>query len=311
MLSALVAVTSSATSKCAHMIDTYESDTCFTMVLCIRSSRILRTSSSHSTYRPLDQHNTASMVLLNELASSENGTEWLMYLCKQCIDALTVIDDKLSSVQTVPKLALSVLPLHMIRPSAVKLVVFCKEPYTSEFMATGIPVETANGIETPSATYFTGVISSYWGGVKDISSAMRCYYASGILVLNASPTVQVVQDKRYSLAASHFSLWAKFMRPLVRQLLATGVPIVALGSEPKQLVRNVESRGLVYQCPFPSDSTTAKDFYECLGATIDEYVYDRSRALPNTMARNTATHAAQDNIDYTDTGYRHSGQDSI
>jgi uracil DNA glycosylase len=225
-----------------------------------------------------------------ELSKSDNGREWLKCLPDECVRALSVISSRLSNVPVVPLLRQSVLPFHLIHPSHVRLVVLCKEPYASESMATGVPVETASGMETPSANYFLDVIRSYWADVSNVSVGMRCYYASGILVLNSSATIVSSIDKRYTLALSHFSLWATFMRPLVRYLLLRRVPIVALGAEAKQLVRNIESHGLVQQCAFPSDPTTAEDFYETLRQAIDSHVYDRSHATSATLARTSDQH---------------------
>jgi uracil DNA glycosylase len=217
------------------------------------------------------------MSLLENLGNTSRGKAWLDVLDERCKSALIDIGSKLDSGwksgMCYPPVDLVMKPFHIVAPEEVRLVVICKEPYTGQ-MATGIPVEANADIVPKSARYFIDLISRYWIGVSS-SNFMKCYYASGMLVINASFTIQKSEDKRYSLANSHFPLWANFTRPFVKLLVGRQYPILALGVEAKTLLRNMETKAPVYYSSFPRDDKTRDDFIANAMEAIDTHIYSR------------------------------------
>jgi len=161
----------------------------------------------------------------------------------------------------------------MIGPDEVALVIICKEPYASSSMATGVPVETNGKLDTLSSNVFMALISKYWTKV-DKTNFMRCYYASGILVINASFTISPVHDKRYSLSQSHYPLWTRFCHPLVLYLTSRNIPVLGLGTEAKGLLRNSPDGSIVHSCPFPIDSKSIAAFTEIAKTLIDNVIFN-------------------------------------
>ena len=219
------------------------------------------------------------MRLLDTLSLTDRGKAWLKILPDECTSALNYIDSKLfsnwSNTMCYPHVNRVLLPFHMIAPDEVVMVIICKEPYGSYSMATGIPIETGGRLDTLSQSVFMNLISKYWSNV-DKDNFMRCYYASGILVINSSFTITPTKDKRYSLTQSHFPLWTRFCYPLVRYLNSINIPILGLGMESKGLLRNSPNASMVYHCPFPIDRDTIVEFYSITQKLIDAFVFQRS-----------------------------------
>lgn len=218
------------------------------------------------------------MSMYENLLTSERGMSWLQMMPPECISALQYIQDRLTPLWArgvcYPAPDRVMLPFHMLSPDETKMVIICKESYRSESMATGIPVETGNNLETPSARVFMRLISEFWKDVN-ISNFMKCYYASGILVINASFTSESILDKRYSLTYSHCSLWSRFCYPLISHINRnTTKPIVGLGTEGRALVRNAVRGDTVHHCPFPIDGTTSREFTEIIKRLIHMYIFD-------------------------------------
>lgn len=226
------------------------------------------------------------MRLLDTLQLSPRGRSWLRVLPNECKEALYYIEDKLDASWNnntcYPQKNKTLLPFHLIAPEEVVLVIICKEPYASTSMATGIPVETNNRLETASVRVFRDLISRYWTNI-DNNNFMKCYYVSGILVINSSFTIGSVHDKRYSLAQSHFPLWTRFCHPLVRYLNSKGICILGLGSEAKGLLRNSSDGNIVRSCPFPMDHITTATFMELAKSLIDSNVFRVTRTRGNIL----------------------------
>lgn len=219
----------------------------------------------------------SAVSLIDDLVSSNRGKDWLAYMNSECIDGLISVNERLAGVwrpeTCYPDIKQIFTPFHVLAPCETKLVMICKEPYRGP-MATGIPIETANRLATDSAKYFSDLIARYWTSVT-MDNFMRCYYMSGILVINASFTTTQIADKRYALATSHYPLWADFTKPLVRLLLSRNCPVLTIGEEARKLTRNIESSGRVYHSTFPRDKQTHKEFIEIAMSVIDAYVYNR------------------------------------
>lgn len=218
------------------------------------------------------------MSIPETLRLTDRGKAWLNVLPQECISALGYIQDKLHSLwrQGVcyPTIDRVMLPLHLVAPEEVRLVIICKEPYHNEHMATGIPVDTGGTLDTPSSKVFTDLISEYWKGVNN-KNFMNCYYASGVLVINASFTSQAMPDKRYSLSHSHAPLWSRFCHPLVKYINANNIPILGLGVEARGLMRNMEHGSITYYCTFPNDDVSATQFKNTMRMLMNEYVFYR------------------------------------
>lgn len=233
------------------------------------------------------------MSLLDNLKSSQNGLAWFEILGDDCIASLGRIDKFLTPLWNVNKCYPSkpnvFNPFHMISPKDTKLVIICKQPYASQIMATGIPVETNLENITPSGIYFKRIISAYWSNVDD-QNFMKCYYSSGILVINASFTIQKSLDKRYSMTDSHFPLWSTFTKRLVLLLVSLNIPIVFLGLEAKALSRNVESKASLYHSAFPNDETTFTEFAKELCFAIEENIFDVSRNVEYVAQQDKSTY---------------------
>jgi uracil DNA glycosylase len=219
---------------------------------------------------------TGIMKLVETLALTTRGIAWLKVLPVECINALYYIDDKLDSLWNnnlcFPVKNRVLLPFHMIAPEEVTMVILCKEPYSSSSMATGIPVETGGKLSTTSEKVFMDLISKYWNNT-DTDNFMKCYYASGILVINSSFTISPVHDKRYSLTESHFPLWTTFCYPLMRYLNSCNIHTIGLGVEAKGLLRNVPNGSMVYNCPFPTDHKTISNFMVLSTSLINKIIF--------------------------------------
>lgn len=215
--------------------------------------------------------------LSDELRKSLRGQSWLKHLPTELIQILDDVGTKLAPLWNAnlcqPGRDTVLAPFHMIATDEVKLVLICKEPYRGG-MATGIPIEPSNGMETKSRSYFSRFVEKYWNGINS-KNFMTCYYASGILVLNASFTVDPHCDRRYKLSASHFPLWTRFMKPFTQFLLSNNVPIVLLGSEAKSLCRNLETKGLTSSAGFPTDEAGYASFSDCMTVAVNHYIYKR------------------------------------
>lgn len=219
--------------------------------------------------------------LTQNLSASERGRSWLSYMSNDTLAGLRKVSNMLQPCWTrgncYPPAEMVMQPFHVIAPEETKMIIVCKEPYTGN-MATGIPVEPNADITPDTAKYFMDLISDYWLCV-DRDNFMRCYYLSGILVMNASFTSQRSDDKRYSLSNSHFPLWAEFVKPLMRSLVADRYPILALGAEARSTLRNIENADLVEYASFPRDDATYRDFSVVCSSMMDKYIYDRSSRL--------------------------------
>jgi uracil DNA glycosylase len=193
------------------------------------------------------------------------------------MEALEYIHSKLKDMwrsgECYPALNRVLLPFHMIGPEEVRLVIVCKQPYRNAHLATGIPVETDGTFETPSSGIFMEAISRYWRNVNN-KNFMKCYYASGILVINAAFTSQHLVDKRYSMNVSHMPLWTRFCRPLLVYLNSLRVPILGLGIEGRGLLRNMNNPDCTYRCPFPKDDTTSREFMNMYDRLAREYLFN-------------------------------------
>lgn len=213
---------------------------------------------------------------IESLATTERGISWLVSLPKECLDGLLIIERQLNAMwnsrSCYPVKSKVLIPFHMISLPETTMVIICKEPYGSNDMATGIPVETGNKLVTPSIKVFKSVISRYWSGVTD-DNFMHCFYASGILVINASFTSQTIYDKRYSLTCSHFPMWTRFCHPFVKYINAKGIPILALGVEGKGLTRNMAKSDIVFQCSFPRDQGSINEFTVLCSELIERFIF--------------------------------------
>lgn len=207
------------------------------------------------------------------------------HLSSECLSGLQSVDGILgaSRSQIAPPREAMMLPFHLVAPTELKLLVVCKEPYGGG-MATGIPVEVSastlqrSDIWPRSAEVFQEFISEYWDGVNK-SNFMRCYHASGILVINAAFTRVSVRDKRYALACSHRPLWSRFTSPLVKQLNEEGVPILGLGVEAKELLQPLRNRHIVHLEQFPRDRESVEAFTATMHKMFAMYI------LPATHSR--------------------------
>lgn len=215
--------------------------------------------------------------LLEVLELSPNGKSWLNWLDEECVKALNYIDERLDHLWTCnhchPTRNRVMLPFLMLRREDVKLVMICKEPYDSEEMATGIPVDSGGILDTPSSNAFRQLISMYWNKV-DKDKFMMLYYASGILVINASFTIQHSVDRKYSMINSHYPLWTNFMVPFLRKLGKENVQIVTLGLEGKLLVRDNVPSNLVRICSFPHNKATQRIFMDMMTEAVSDHVFD-------------------------------------
>lgn len=209
------------------------------------------------------------MDLPASLSLSKEGEAWLRVLNSECLEGLCAVHRRLEpywlASQCVPPLATVLRPFRCIDPGHVKAVLICKEPYakkdyTGQSMATGIPVETSSGFETPSAKAFKRLATRLWGSEANNGDFMQCFYRHGILVINASFTAEAVQDKRYALAASHHPLWCKFTYPLMRLLRDMKVVILAVGIEARHTVRCIDRYTALTCVPFPQDKKSCDDF---------------------------------------------------
>lgn len=218
------------------------------------------------------------MKLVDELSSSSRGSDWLRVLPVECVEALNTIDHHLSNYwdtdECVPSKSVTLSPFHMIAPTEIKMLIICKEPYSSKWMSTGVPVEVKwHKIPvTPSESAFGNLIRNYWGNI-DRNNFMRCYYASGVMVINAAFTVSATLDKRYSLARSHFPLWSRFCYPFVRFLNSHNIPILALGVEAKGLLRDLIINTNTRYCTYPTDTITIRDFCSVANEMMQSAVF--------------------------------------
>jgi uracil DNA glycosylase len=220
---------------------------------------------------------STNLSLVDTLKLTVRGLSWFRVLPQECIDALFYIESKLDTMwncsSCYPIKKKTLLPFHMIGPEEVVMVILCKEPYSSSSMATGVPVETGGRLHTLSEQIFMQLISKYWTGVTH-DNFMRCYYASGILVINSSFTVEQVHDKKYSLTQSHFPLWTTFCHPLVKYLNSLNINILGLGVEAKGLLRNMANGSRVHNCPFPTDSKSIREFLDTTSSLIDTLIFN-------------------------------------
>ena len=218
--------------------------------------------------------------LLENMSKSCNGAAWLSLMSEECIGGLIYIEGKLShmwdSGTCFPSIERVMLPFHIIHPSNTKLMMICKEPYRSNDMATGIPVDTGNGLETGSCRIFSKLISEYWRNVNK-GNFMQCYYASGILVINACFTSCSIPDRRYKLSHSHGPLWTWFLHPMIRIISDIGIPILAMGTEARALTRNMSNSHSLYYCSFPTeeDSRSCSEYFTTMRMLMWKYMFTK------------------------------------
>lgn len=221
-------------------------------------------------------------TLLDTLSNTKRGESWLQILPKECIDALRYIDDKLAEDWSrgviCPTKIATLLPFHMIAPEEVKLVILCKEPYSNSNMATGIPVDSGGTLETYSEKVFSKLISEYWNNV-DKHNFMKCYYASGIMVINSAFTNTCNSDKRYPLSTSHFPLWTRFCQPFVKYINSMNIHVVGLGVESRGLMRNLPNVDYLHSCTFPIDQRSSNEFMSILKNIINHVIFQTNRTL--------------------------------
>lgn len=214
--------------------------------------------------------------MIQSLIDSKNGKQWYNIMPDKCKEALVSIERKLSDIwdsnQCVPSRENVLLPFTMISPDDVAMIIICKEPYSKSTLATGIPIQTGNGIMTPSSIIFSSTIRRYWRNVTN-DNYMDYYYKSGILVINASFTIMSnVDDKRYSLAYSHYPLWCEFTKPFIEWMNSNDIPILCLGLEAKSLMKSIVS--MKYICSYPRDIETSKEFIDIVSTMMSEYIFD-------------------------------------
>jgi uracil DNA glycosylase len=219
--------------------------------------------------------------MLRSLETTKNGNLWIEKLDIETLEELNSIDEKLvqesKRAQVIPGQQRCLMPFHLISPQKVKLLLICKEPYASLKMATGIPVEIGQGTDlkqTDSLKVFKNFISTFFRDVTD-ENCMRLFYEAGVLIVNASFTCIFTPNSKYKFSASHFPLWSRFLDKLVRLLNSEEVPILALGSEARMLLRGLlASNNNLYECAFPSsDIESKKEFQLTMKKLFDKYIF--------------------------------------
>lgn len=218
-----------------------------------------------------------SDMFLRSLCSTKLGQSWARELGQEFIHELGIISWKIlelskSGIVVSPKGENVMAPLKLIGPENVKLVIICKEPYTSQSKATGVPVEVGTKSYTRTAEIFKDAITRYHPSADNVLF-MRAYYRSGILVINAAFTIGTSQNRKYSLNNSHFPIWCKLVRIIVQYLMSKNVGILALGSEAKAVARDLpDPQHLIRTSVFPTDEETAAKFKSDLSNMVEEYV---------------------------------------
>ena len=208
---------------------------------------------------------------MNNLNASERGKAWLNYLTPECLQALEYIEMMLVRENDVtPTFERILLPFHMIAPSEVKMILICKEPYGGS-MATGLPIEANGEVWTKSSAAFKASISRWWSNVTT-DNYIRCYYASGILLMNVSFTKINSIDKRYAMTNSHYPLWCKFCYPFVRLMNSNRIPILGLGVESRNLLATLSDQTIVHLNTFPKDTATIYTFITLMDAMFEKYI---------------------------------------
>jgi uracil DNA glycosylase len=219
--------------------------------------------------------------MLRALHGHPIGKQWYILFDKDLRVKLHAIDIKLASLWEqrlcFPSRGECMLPFMLIPPHNVKLVLICKEPYNSDNMCTGIPVEVkGNILDTMSAKIFREIIGTCYGNDGSVTNTnyMQKYYDIGVLVINAAFTT-VRKNTRQDMNLSHFPLWCTFVKPFIEKVNASGVHILALGSEGSKVVRNMIPVGdNIHTCPFPKDRKTADMFRHSIINIMNKYVLD-------------------------------------
>lgn len=205
---------------------------------------------------------------------------WFAIMNDECIKSLLIIYNKIRNYydekdRCFPRLECIMLPFRCIEPNNVKLLVLCKEPYKSNELATGLPIEVPyNRQATPSMIHFNNILSRYIINTSP-HDCIRYYYGFGVMILNTCFTTVNVVDKRYTMNLSHLSIWATFLIPFLRIMKKRQVPILLLGTEAKTLAPTLDKYDKLYLSSFPSENagTSIKEFEAAMIQCLETYIF--------------------------------------